>query len=318
MDSNIVVDGSQYAPIGLFYDAELDLGGAGGEATTNDTNSDINFTLAYYNINAFQSVPYCYDFGSNTAESMGLVNDQLVPSTLPSTAGGAYYAYLTAGSGMATLGSVPSTSLILSGSGVGGSITLNWTAPTYTGNVLISSYKVYRGLSAGSETYLATVISPSYIDSSVTFGTSYYYSVTAVNGIGEGPQSNVVNIQPLTAPLLNTILPNPNYNGSISLSWSSPTGATVYHVYRNISLITSLSGLTPIANPTTNSYNDTINNTIGLAGAYYYVVTALNPSATSLISNCVSVIVSPPVITITSPISGSYYGISAPTFSISA
>ena len=88
-------------------------------------------------------------------------------------------------------------------------------------------------------------------DNGVTPGSTYYYSITAINGIGEGPQSNVVNIQPLASPVLNAIFPNPSYTGSIALSWNAVAGATSYQVFRDTTQITSLSEMEPMAEPVT-------------------------------------------------------------------
>jgi parallel beta-helix repeat protein len=55
--------------------------------------------------------------------------------------------------------------------------TLSWTAPA--GAV---SYKIYRGLSSGAESLIASgVTSTTYSDSNVQTGVTYYYFVTAVN-----------------------------------------------------------------------------------------------------------------------------------------
>ena len=130
----------------------------------------------------------------------------------------------------------------------------------------------------------------SYTDNGVTPGSTYYYSITAINGIGEGPQSNVVNIQPLVSPVLNAISPNPSYTGSIALSWNAVAGATSYQVFRDTTQITSLSEMEPMAEPSNPYYTDTLNT----PGTYYYVVVAMNYSAYSFISNNVYVTTSVP------------------------
>ena len=71
-----------------------------------------------------------------------------------------------------------------------GQINLTWNAPTSNGGATITSYRVYRGTSAGSETYHATATSLKYTDTGVTGKTTYYYKVKAVNNEGEGSFSN--------------------------------------------------------------------------------------------------------------------------------
>jgi parallel beta-helix repeat protein len=95
------------------------------------------------------------------------------------------------------------------------------------------------------------------------------------------------------APQILLISPNPNSNGSVSLQWDAVTGATSYNVYRSSSNITSVGSLTPITTTTNITYQ---NKELG-NGTYYYVVTAVNASGESTISNCVCVTVSIPPIT---------------------
>jgi fibronectin type 3 domain-containing protein len=73
-----------------------------------------------------------------------------------------------------------------------GTIKLTWTIPASNGSP-ITSYKIYRSTSPGTEVYLTTVVggsTTSYTDLFLNSGATYYYKVTAVNGNGEGPKSN--------------------------------------------------------------------------------------------------------------------------------
>ncbi len=94
----------------------------------------------------------------------------------------------------------------------------------------------------------------------------------------------------LDAPILAVIVPNPNFDGNISLNWSSVTWATSYYVYRDTSPITSIIGLSPIQNVTNTIWNDTIS----INGQYYYAVVAGNATHNSSLSNCESVLVQLP------------------------
>jgi hypothetical protein len=73
------------------------------------------------------------------------------------------------------------------------SIELHWTDPSDTGGLPIRSYRIYRGVTSGGETFLASVEDNvhSYIDTSASTSLCFYY-VTAVNSAGEGPPSNEV------------------------------------------------------------------------------------------------------------------------------
>jgi predicted phage tail protein len=66
-------------------------------------------------------------------------------------------------------------------------ITLNWNAQLSAG-----TYNVYRSLTPGGEgvtPYQTLLPSATFTDTGLTTGTTYYYTVTAVNSGGESPQS---------------------------------------------------------------------------------------------------------------------------------
>jgi len=73
-------------------------------------------------------------------------------------------------------------------------IILNWTAPSENGGSLITNYIIYRGTSPNPTTPIDTVGSVlTYADPGpFSPGNTYYYRITAVNAIGEGPYSNEV------------------------------------------------------------------------------------------------------------------------------
>ncbi|MHA1821217.1 MAG: fibronectin type III domain-containing protein, partial [Promethearchaeota archaeon] len=100
---------------------------------------------------------------------------------------------------------------------------------------------------------------------------------------------------PINSPILDKIVPNPNTDGNITLSWSSVEGASSYLVYRDTKCITDISNLTAIIEISGTTYNDT-----GLMnGTYYYVIVAKGSGGSSNISNCESVTVA---ISLASPI----------------
>jgi fibronectin type 3 domain-containing protein len=72
-------------------------------------------------------------------------------------------------------------------------ISLNWNAVSGA-----TGYKIYRGTSSGGETLLASLsgTATTYLDSSVTNGTTYFYQVTAVNGAGESGESSEASATP--------------------------------------------------------------------------------------------------------------------------
>ncbi|MEI6850926.1 MAG: fibronectin type III domain-containing protein [Candidatus Saccharibacteria bacterium] len=75
------------------------------------------------------------------------------------------------------------------------STNLNWSAPSDNGGSAITGYKIYSGLTSGSETYLVTTANTlTYSDTGLTGCTEYFYVVKAVNIIGDSVFSNEISI----------------------------------------------------------------------------------------------------------------------------
>ncbi len=159
-------------------------------------------------------------------------------------------------------------------------ITLSWTASANT-----SSYNVKRALvSGGPYSTIATgITTPTYIDRGLTDGTTYFYVVSAVNTIGESPNSNEASATPTAStnpPPAPTGLTASPGDTLVSLAWNGSQGATAYNVYRALS---TGGPYTKIASGVTGAaYSDTgvTNGT-----TYFYVVTATNAYGESGYSN---------------------------------
>ena len=187
-----------------------------------------------------------------------------------------------------------------------GNITLTWTISAGA-----SFYLVFRSPSAITEvqtlTPIATVTLNTYPDLGLANG-NYYYVIVAVNGSGDSGFSNDQNVNvsltytPL-APVLNAILPNPSSNGIIFLNWTAVTGAISYNVYRYTGLITNVNASVihllninaSVSYNGTTGYNSAEDSGL-INGTYYYVVTAINNTGKSQISNCQNVIVAIPIV----------------------
>ena len=175
-----------------------------------------------------------------------------------------------------------------------GSVSLTWTAPASNGGAAVSGYNIYRGTSADGEggTAVGTVSGTtlSFTDTGLTNGTTYYYTVKAVNSAGTSAASNEASATPAavtaTVPTAPQSLAATGGNGSVSLSWSAPSSnggspITGYNVYR--STTPGGEGSTPLkTNVTGTSFTDTdlTNGT-----KYYYTVAAVNAVGTSPQSN---------------------------------
>jgi hypothetical protein len=189
-----------------------------------------------------------------------------------------------------------------------GYIEISWTPVSN-----VNQYHLYRSTSPISNisglTAIANLTALTYHDN-ITINGTYYYVVTARNASGESSISNCVNISIIlyppipnhpASPILDTIVPNPNNSGNLTLYWNIVDGATTYLIYRDTSIITSVENLNPINSVSINYYFDS-----GLInGTYYYVIVAVNSSGASNLSNCESVYISIPSTSITTTSSSS-------------
>jgi Zn-dependent protease len=78
-------------------------------------------------------------------------------------------------------------------------VALSWTAPSFNGGSAITGYKVYRSTTSGGPyALIASPSGPSYIDSGLINGQSYWYAVSAVSIAGEGVRTPLLSSTPFT------------------------------------------------------------------------------------------------------------------------
>ncbi len=153
-------------------------------------------------------------------------------------------------------------------------VNLTWSAPVDDGGSPITYYRIYRGTTSGGETsYIEIGNITSFNDTNVNGGVTYYYKVSAVNSVGEGPLSNETNGTPVSEPSPPINLTATAGDSYVNLTWDVPSsdGGFViigYNIYRN--------GTIGIYNSTTAGqlwFNDTdvINGV-----TYIYNVSAIN------------------------------------------
>ena len=190
---------------------------------------------------------------------------------------------------------VNATTITLPPSGVSATpgnavVTLSWTAPTGA-----QTYNLYRATTSGQETaFAAGLTATSYTDNAVSNGTTYYYTVTAVNANtsitpvipSESAPSAEVSATPTLPPPAPTNLkaagtPRNQGTAQVSLSWTASSTAANYNVYR--SLNGNGEGGTPLATGVTaTSYTDT---SAAFGPTYFYKVTAVNAGGESPLSH---------------------------------
>ena len=88
-------------------------------------------------------------------------------------------------------------------------VTVTWTETVPPGGLSISSYKIFRGTSPNPTTQVATRATLKYIDNTVVAGTTYYYTVEAVDTVRTFhrrccPAGHTVT-RAVTGPLLSRI-----------------------------------------------------------------------------------------------------------------
>lgn len=133
------------------------------------------------------------------------------------------------------------------------------------------SYRVYRrGAGEGYWTYIATVTSTTYLDTTVRNNAYWRYTVRAGNEAGYGTyDNNGKYIKYVSTPHLHTI---ENATEGIKITWSKIYGATSYRVYRNR---LGYSNWTYVGTTTSTSFVD--KNIAKADGVYYkYTIRAVN------------------------------------------
>jgi subtilisin family serine protease len=178
---------------------------------------------------------------------------------------------------------------------VGGAtaITLSWTEPADNGSA-ITGYEVWRGTVSGDLSLLTTVGDvQTYVDSAVVSGTTYWYQVAAINGIGVGPRSNELSASLVEPPSAPTLLGAPS-DGAAILSWTEPAddgGSAVssYNVYRSIG-----GGSEAFLASTTGAETTYVDFAVTNGTQYTYRVTASNGAGEGPYSNAVTVTPAPP------------------------
>jgi hypothetical protein len=180
----------------------------------------------------------------------------------------------------------PPSAPVLTGSTSGSSNSLAWTVAD-DGGAPVTSYTVNRAVGSGAFATVATTTDPSYVDSPVTAGTTYRYTVTATNSAGPSVPSSPLSLLPTTVPSAPTLTATGG-SSKVTLTWTPPdnggSAITGYQVLRGA----TASSATLLA--TVGSVTSYVDSTAVPGTSYAYRLAAVNANGASALSAPVAAI----------------------------
>ncbi|MCK5253366.1 MAG: fibronectin type III domain-containing protein, partial [Thermoplasmata archaeon] len=185
----------------------------------------------------------------------------------------------------ATYVSLPSAPRDLTANGGILKVKLTWHSPNDNGGLGITGFVIYRGVIPGSLEELKTFgAAPSlYTDADVEGGITYYYSVAAMNSLGEGPMCEAVPTMPIGPPGAPGGLGAIEGDGQVTLTWTAPVRDGGYPVMGYVIMRGSspddLTSFSQVMDQLTYVDDDVTNGE-----TYHYAVAAINDVGEGLLS----------------------------------
>ena len=152
---------------------------------------------------------------------------------------------------------------------------LKWEPPSYNGGDPYLKYRVYYGTQIDSPDYMETLTETSFKSTRLTNGKTYFFRVAAVNTMGQGPYSEVLNATPYGKPSIPIDFTLESGDRYIRLDWNRPMDDggyedLGYNIYRGIT------------ESTIEFYKYTEETNLSDTGltngvTYFYAITAVNP-----------------------------------------
>lgn len=194
---------------------------------------------------------------------------------------------VTATAGVAAQ-SAPSAPSSLTAALDSSTVTLGWAAPASPGNPAFTRYDIYRGTVSGQRSLLTSVPAgtTTFTEALPPSGTTWFYTVRAVNAVGSSADSNEVSTAGAAAgapgqPTLSATATST----AVDLTWTADGSGGVADKWV---ILRDNVQLARVTDPTARSYRD---STVVRGATYTYKVRAVNAVGSSPNSNPVTVTV---------------------------
>ncbi|MCD2452074.1 MAG: hypothetical protein Q8K07_15710 [Methylicorpusculum sp.] len=144
-----------------------------------------------------------------------------------------------------------------------------------------TSYKIYRAPSSGGTlTLIGNSSTPNFTDSTSSFGLAFYYKVSAMVDMVEGPKSNEVvgwGQQPAPLQVTGVTATQDTFYDKVKVSWSFSINAASFDLYRSTAF--GAKGYLIASGLSILTYDDTA--AMGGGTHYFYTVVAKNATGSS-------------------------------------
>ncbi len=193
-------------------------------------------------------------------------------------------------SGLFTIATIPTAPIDLEAEAANEQVALVWNPPVEDGGSPLTNYCIYRGTESGQLSLHDEVDSDTttYTDTGLTNGVTYYYSVSAVNSVGESGESEEVYTTPRTVPSVPQNFTASASDGQVNLSWESPVDnggldITEYRIYWGTSTNLLDNEIIRDAEDPTYYIHEWLDNGV----TYYYRISAANQAGEGVLSDMV-------------------------------